>query len=357
MAPLVILLVLVGAALSISFLCSILEAGLLSVRISRLIELKDTGSRGAGMLLNLKQHRIDDAISAILTLNTIAHTVGAAMAGAQAAVVFGDRWVGVFSGVLTLLILVITEIIPKTLGTVHATRLAPYVGMTTQLLVTVMSPLLVITRALTRILSRSSRKAVTSGELNAMVALAAREGTLSAYQSQALANLLAFESIKLDDVMTPRPVVSMLPLSSTVAEFVAHPALKTFSRIPLFDQNIDDVKGYVLVREVLQSVAMGGRSDRGVLRFLRPIRFLPKRFTVGAALKSLLAERDHMAIVVDEYGGVSGLVTLEDLFETILGVEIVDESDQIADLQEKAQELRERRLARIKAMEASEEAS
>ncbi len=350
----ILLVVTVSVALGVSFVCSILEAGLLSIRMSRLIELRDSGSKGAGLLLNLKQHRIDDAISAILTLNTIAHTVGAAMAGAQAAVVFGDKWVGLFSGVLTFLILFITEIIPKTLGTMHAAKLAGFVGVTTSLLVTLMKPFLLLTRTLTRMLAPGGRKAMTSGELSAMVALAAREGTLSSYQSQALANLLAFESIKLEDVMTPRPVMAMVPMTTTINEFVANQSLRSFSRIPVYENSFDEVKGYVLVREVLQAM-VAGKSSTTVANLLRPIRILPKRFGVGAALKSLSSERDHMAIVVDEYGGVSGLVTLEDLFETILGVEILDESDQIADLQVKAKELRERRLERLRKAEINEE--
>lgn len=341
----------------ISFLCSILEAGLLSIRISRLVELKTLGSKGAALLLKLKQQRVDDAISAILTLNTVAHTIGAAMAGAQAAVVFGDRWVGVFSGVLTLLILVITEIIPKTLGTTHAARLAGFVGYTTHFLVKIMLPGLVLTRTLTRMLASKTRKGVTSGELSAMVALAAREGTLSTYQSQALVNLLAFESIKLEDVMTPRSVMAMVTMDSTVGEFVTNQMLRTFSRIPVYENTFDEVKGYVLVREVLHTMAMGGSREQKVSRFVRPIRILPKRYTVGAGLRTLLSERDHMAIVGDEYGGVSGLVTLEDLMETILGVEILDESDQVADLQEKAKELRDRRLARIREAESPEDVS
>ncbi len=341
------LLITVFVALAISFLCSILEAALLSVRAPTLMRLQENGSKGAGRLLSLKQDKLDDAISAILTLNTIAHTIGAALAGAQAAALFGDAWVGWFSAALTLLILVITEIIPKTLGAVHAPQLSPLVGHTTYWLTWAMTPFLFMTRAITQLIARNKTTPVTPGEISAMVSIAADQGALTAEQSALLSNLLREDAINIADVMTPRSVITAMLAETSIDEFMKREEINAFSRIPVFGDSQDDVLGYVLVRELFAFAAAGGDRDRALGTFKRPICVLPKSYSVGDALRVMTAKREHLAIVLDEYGGVSGLVTLEDLFETLLGVEIIDESDRVADLRKVAMNIRDQRLARI----------
>ena len=335
-------------ALGISFLCSLLEATLLSVRMVWLTEQRADGNRGAGLLLELKQSRIDDAISAILTLNTVSHTLGATLAGAQAAHVFGSTWVGVFSGVLTLLILVISEIIPKTLGAVYAGPLSGLVGWVLSFLVRMMGPVLFLSRSITRVLMRGGTPGLSRGELAAVIGMASREGVISPEESAMFTNLLRFNSIQVEDVMTPRTVTFMLPADASIDDMLDEPEAEVFSRIPLYREHRDNVVGYVLQRDVLRAVAEN--CDRGLPlnRFMRPISYIPELARVGAAMRQILDKREPIAMATDEHGGVAGLVTLEDLTETMLGVEIVDESDQIVDLRAAAVRLRDGRLERLK---------
>jgi len=340
-----LLLVIVLAALSISFLCSVLEATLLSARLPELLERRDRGDAGAAILLDLKQHRLDDAISSILILNTIAHTIGATLAGAQAAVVFGDRWVGLFSGVLTLLVLVATEIVPKTLGTSYASQLSGFVGRTVRFLGVLLAPALVVTRSLTRLISHGGGADVSRAEVTALVALATRQGALRDQESRVVTNLLRLEAVTVADVMTPVTVVAMLPASATVGDFIESSAVAPFSRVPVFAGSGDDIVGYVLQGAVLRS-ALAGEPARPLAELARPLRHVGEGEKLGSVLRLLLGKQEHMAVASDEFGATAGIVTLEDLIETILGVEIVDESDPVADMRVVAQQLREERLRR-----------
>ncbi len=342
-----LLLIYVGGALTISFLCSVLEATLLSARPVELTARSARGDRGATLLLELKQQRLDDAIGAILTLNTVAHTVGAALAGAQAAIVFGDAWVGVFSGVLTLLVLIFTEIIPKTLGTVHASRLTGLVARITDLLTKVLKLPLLIVRLLTRgLVTTDHRPRISRQEVAAMVSSAARQGGLDEKTSRVVSSVLRLREVRLEDVMTPRTVTAMLPENATIAELLANEAAQAFSRIPLYRQSRDDVVGHVLQREVLAAVATGTPPETPLERFSRPLAVIPETAFVDEVLERMIEARDHMALVGDEFGGVAGIVTLEDLIETAFGVEIVDETDEVSDLREEARRRHDRRMAR-----------
>ena len=347
----ILLLVYVGFALGISFICSLLEATLLSARIASLTAMADSGNRGAAKLSKLKQHRIDDAISAILTLNTVANTLGATLAGAQAAYYFGSRWVGVFSGVLTFLILIVSEIIPKTLGVVYSRPLSAIVGHTLQALTLAMTPVLLLSRTITRALTRGRKLSVSRGELSALIDAATRDGTISNEEARLFANLLRFSDVQVEDVMTPRTVTVMLSAEMTIDDLLRRPEADAFSRIPLYRGSRDNVVGYVLQRDVWQAVARNGRRSRALSEFMRPISFIPELATVGAALQQMLARRESLAIATDEYGGVAGLVTLEDITETILGVEIVDESDRVVDMRDTAMRLREVRLERTRLLQ------
>lgn len=342
------LLLFVGFALGVSFICSLLEAALLSTRLVALTERHAAGSRGAGLLLDIKQRRIDDALSAVLTLNTVANTLGATLAGAQAASYFGSKWVGLFSGVLTLLILIFSEIIPKTLGTVYATPLSGFVGWTLHLLMRLMAPVLVISGAITRMLTRGRMTGLSRGELSAVIGMASRDGAISAEESRIFVNLLRFNHVQVEDVMTPRTVVFMLPADATAADLLDEPEAAVVSRIPLYREHRDNVVGYVLQRDVLKALAQGGDRSQPLHAFQRPISFIPELASVADALRPLLDGREPIAVVTDEHGGVSGLVTLEDLTEAILGVEIMDESDLVADMRQAATRLRDERLERLR---------
>ena len=338
----------VSIAIGVSFLCSLMEATLLSVRMATLTEQSRAGSRGARALLDLKRTRVDDAISVILILNTVANTVGAVLAGSEAARIFEARWVFWFSASLTLAILVLSEIVPKTLGTVYASSLAPLVGIALRGLTLVMLPVLFISRALTRLLTRRKPSAFSRGELGIVIEIATRDGALTREEFARFENLLRLREVQVEDVMTPRTVVSMLPSDATVADLLARPDADTFSRLPVSEGGSDDILGYVLVRDALSFAARDGDRDTPIRKFLRPVTFIPELVTIDIAMKRMIEQRESVAMVTDERGGIAGLVTLEDLTETILGVEIVDESDRAVDMREVALELRDRRLERMR---------
>lgn len=343
-----LLIVYVGLALGFSFLCSILEAALLSTREMQLARRAEDGDAGAERLLQIKRERVDDAISAILTLNTIAHTVGATMAGAQAAIVFGDAWMGVFSGVLTLMVLLVTEIIPKTLGTVYASRLVGFVGRAITVLMFVLKPVLFFTGLLTRMFTKEGHEAaITRREVLALIGIARRQGHLEDDVSLTLSNVLRLNEIRVADVMTPRTVTRMMPMEATVEDLLASDEHETFSRVPLFKQTRDQIEGYVLVREAVSAAARDSNLGAPLSDFCRPIRAVPTGLHLNTLMEELLESKEHMAIVTDEFGAMLGLVTLEDVLETILGREILDEVDTVADLRELAKQLRDRRTARL----------
>ena len=283
-----LLVVYVVGALGISFLCSILEAALLSTRVVELASRRDQGERAAEKLLDLKERRVDDAISAILTLNTIAHTIGATLAGAQAAKVFGEAWVGVFSGVLTLLVLVVTEIIPKTLGTVYASRLVGFVAFTLAVLMKGLAPILFVTRGLTRLIAREEAAAVSRLEVKAMVEMAEEAGSIELHERRAVDNLLHLDQILVEDVMTPRTVVEMMPASAPVSELLANRGAEAFSRIPLFEETRDHITGYVHHREVLAAVARGASRDDPLSTYRRDAWYLPEKTRLDKALQDML---------------------------------------------------------------------
>lgn len=341
------LVVYVVLALGISFLCSLLESALLSARTANISERAESGSRGAALLLAIKNSRLDDAISAVLTLNTISNTAGAALAGNEARAL-GDAWAGVFAAVLTLLVLFLAEIPPKTLGAVYTHQLTPFVGWTLHVLTRVMAPILVLTRGLTRLLARNHETGISRREISAVITMATQQGALEREEGAVFSNLLRFQEIKISDVMTPRTVTVMVSEEMSVADFLDDSSVEPFSRLPVFGKDKDDTVGYVLKRQVLEELVRGADRQRPIGSFLREVWYLPETGSVLKALRQFLDRREHMALVTDEHGGVSGLVTLEDLVETILGVEIMDESDRHADLRAVASEVRERRLERLK---------
>lgn len=343
-----LLLIYVLGALSISFLCSVLEAALLSIRGYQLAARVEAGDAAAAVLLDIKEHRLDDAISAILTLNTIAHTIGAGMAGAQAERVFGEAWVGLFVLILTLLVLLFTEIIPKTLGTLNAHRLVGFVGRTLTVLMKLLRPALFLTKLLTGLISHGAKAPVSKNDLRALVSMAQQAGTIQARETRLLFNILGIGSALVEDVMTPRTVVKMLPDDGRISDLLGDPTAAAYSRLPLRLDSKDEVTGYVLKQDVLQAIADGASRDEPLARFRRVIRYIPEHATISHALEQFLEGGEHFTLVVDEYGGVSGILTLEDVLETLIGAEIVDEFDEIPDLRHRAAEVRDRRLSKAR---------
>lgn len=336
----------VTLAISVSFLCSILEAVLLSVSPSFLAALENDRPSLAARLKSLKED-IDRPLAAILTLNTIAHTVGAAGAGAQAAVVFGDAALGVFSAVLTFLILVLSEIIPKTIGATYWRGLVPIVSRILPPLIWILWPLVKMSQLLTKLLSDGKKNnAISREELSALATVGAREGVVDASESRIVRNLLRFDALTVADIMTPRTVVYALPEETTVGALVNTLEEARFSRIPIYEGTIDNVSGFVLKTELLVK-AVQGHLDTPVSELKRELTHVNATTHLRELFELLLQNDRHIALVVDEFGGTDGLVTLEDVVETLLGLEIVDEEDAIEDLQAMARKQWEERAARL----------
>ena len=327
-----LLLLYVALAIGVSFLCSIMEAVLLSVTPSYVAALEREGELVGERLHQMKEN-IDRPLSAILSLNTIAHTVGAAGAGAQAALVFESVPVGVISGVLTLLILIFSEIIPKTLGAVYWRTLAPAVVSTLIPTIILMWPLVKLSEGLTYLLSSDEDETSFSREeFTAMAELGEEEGVFEEKESRILRNLFRFNSLRVQDVMTPRTVVFDLPEGKTIGEVVEEHDEFRFSRIPVYDDDPDDVTGYVLKDEILLRAAQE-EHEVSLEEMAREILVVRENLPLPDLLERLLDRLEHIALVVDEYGGVAGVVSMEDVVETLLGLEIVDEADSVEDMQ------------------------
>lgn len=320
-------------AILVSFFCSISEAVILSVRPSYVATLERKGVRGAKSLKRLRSN-LDRPLAAILTANTIAHTVGAAGVGAQSAIVFGNAYVGVTSAVLTLLILVFSEIIPKTLGATHWRKLAPVFAPLIEGLTNLLLPFVWLSERLTRLMSPSGSKGFTFSrdEIEAMAEIGEREGLLQSKEHKIVANLMRLQQLSVRDIMTPRSVIFSAPASMTVQEFFSSHSTKQFSRIPIYKANPDDVTGFVLRTDLLMAQAKD-EFERPLSDFRRDFIALLDSFSASDVFDKLMHEKSHIALLVDEYGTVQGLVTLEDVVETLIGLEIMDELDTVEDMQ------------------------
>jgi len=326
-------------AVGVSFLCSLLEASLLSMPRSHVEALAERGTR-TGRLLHRLKSEIDRPLAAILTLNTIAHTVGAAGVGAEAANIYGSKAVGIAGAIMTLLILIASEIIPKTLGAVYARQLSPVTAWATQSMIILCLPLIWILERLNRLFGAArDRAAVSRSELAVMMRLGREGGSLERREYDIASNLLALRDVSLSEILTPRTVIKALPEDMTVAQALAAHAPLRFSRIPIYKASIDEVTGYVH-RSELHDAAASGRGASPLRELSKPITILPEQSSVARALDIMLHEHAQIALVVDEYGAIEGLLTLEDALESLLGVEIIDETDPAIDMREVAKRRR-----------------
>lgn len=332
-----LLLYLVGA-LSISFLCSVLEAVLLSTPMSYASMLEKEGRPGAQLLKKYKQD-IDKPIAAILSLNTISHTVGAAGVGAQSETVFGSQFFAVTSAVLTLLILVFSEIIPKTIGAAYWRSMAIPCARVIHILVIITYPLVLMSELVTHIFSgRKQQTSVSREEVSAMVTVGAEEGVFEKKENSMIQNMLRLDDVKAREIMTPSSVVEMAEESMTLREFYQNDAYRQFSRIPVYNEENDDyIQGYVLRQTILEKLSED-KFDLRLSDILRPVLSFQETESVATIWEKLLAKKEHISVIIDEYGCFRGLVTMEDVIETMLGTEIVDEKDKVTDMQEFARE-------------------
>ncbi|MEW9798896.1 CNNM domain-containing protein [Alteromonas sp. CYL-A6] len=322
-----LLLVYIFIALGFSFLCSIAEAVILSVS-SAYISVLESEKRPSGKILRRLTDDINNPLSAILTLNTIAHTMGAAGAGAQAAVVFGDAYLGVISGVLTLLILIFSEIIPKTLGATYWRGLAPVTAYFLKYLVVVLLPFVKMSQLLTRSFKEDSPlRGLSRSEMHAMAELSGQEGQLAKHEAAFLKSLLSLHELKVKDAITHRTALFSVAESMTVETFFHKHAHIEYSRIPVYEDNdSENITGYVMRSDLLVAQARGN-TDKPLSDYAKDMVTILGTMPLAGTFEHFLNKHVHMLLVVDEYGGLEGVITLEDLLERLLGVDIVDEKD------------------------------
>lgn len=333
-----LLLLYLFAALVVSFLCSILEAVLLSTPMSFISMLEKEERPGASLLKKYKQD-IDKPISAILCLNTIAHTIGAAGVGAQSENVFGSQFFAATTIVMTLLILVFSEIIPKTIGAAYWRSLAVPAFKTIHALVVVIYPLVWAAEKITHMLPGAKKEpSVSREEVSAMVTVGAEEGVLEKKENRMIQHLLKLDGMTARAIMTPSSVVEMADEEMSLKEFHQVEAYRSYSRIPVFNRENDDfIKGYVLRQTILEKLSED-KFDLKLSDILRPVLTFQETETVTNIWETLLAKKEHLSVIIDEYGCFRGIVSLEDVIETMLGTEIVDENDTVTDMQELARE-------------------
>jgi CBS domain containing-hemolysin-like protein len=345
-------------AIFFSFLCSILEAVLLSIPSTYINLKKQDGKRYAFILENLKND-VDKPLIAILTLNTIAHTVGAILVGYQAEKldfelnILGVNTVGIISALMTLLVLVVSEIIPKTIGATYWNQLANFTARVLLPLIFVLkwTGMLWLLQLTTRLISKKGGEGsiLSREDFHAMTDMAQEEGVFEENESAIIKNLLTFKEVHAKDVMTPRTVMITASEDISIQEFFDnHPKLR-FSRIPVFKEDSDNITGFILKDEVMEQIIHGNGSNP-LNSIKRELLVTHRTLPIPDLFEIFVAKREHIALVVDEYGSSSGLVTMEDVIETLLGLEIMDESDNVADLQllaRKSWEARAKKLGLI----------
>lgn len=334
------LAVVVALVVGTSATCSLFEAVLYSVTPGRIDALEREGRRSGNLLRQLRTD-VDRPIAAILSLNTLANTGGAALAGALAASALGGGWIPYFSAAFTLAILFISEIIPKTAGVVFSSQLAGPIARPLQLLVILFAPFIWLSGKVTRLLIAAApeHEGVSDEDLLLMVRRGLSTGDLEEHEAHVIRNILKLETTTARQIMTPRPVMVSLDTGTTLKAVADNEQLLHHSRIPVYDTDPDDVIGIVHRRDMLQAVARD-EFDTTLEHLMRPVHFVVETTRVDQLLRTFLDKHLHLVVVTDEFGSVSGVVTLEDVLEEILGHEIVDEFDQVADLRAFARQQR-----------------
>jgi len=349
-----LLLLFATVSIFFSFLCSILEAVLLSVTPT-FIKIQKREKKSYAMKLERLKNDVDKPLIAILTLNTIAHTVGAILVGVQAenlpykVDVFGINIVGIVSTIMTILILIVSEIIPKTIGATHWKKLAKFsaIVLSGMIFFFKWTGILFILQLFTKLFGKGVHESILSREeFSAMADIAEQEGLFQESESKIIKNLLNFKEVEVKDIMTPRTVLKSSDESLTIQEFFDKNQNLRFSRIPLYEGSTDNITGYFLKDQLLEAI-IKGKGNKQLKEIKRTILVTKRSLPIPDLFEQLIAQREHIALVVDEYGSVSGLVTQEDMIETLLGLEIMDESDTVEDLQALARKSWERRAKRL----------
>ena len=320
----------------VSAICSMTEAALYSVPWTFIEKLREKGSRTGQILYDLRSN-INQPIAAVLTMNTIANTAGAALAGAIAANVLDASSMGWFAALLTFLILAFGEIMPKIVGVTYSTLLATVMARPLLGLVFIFRPFIWLSSLLTRLVAKpgGQEPTATEDDIRALTRLSYRSGQIKAYEENAIGNILSLDAKRVSDIMTPRIMIFSLPENMTVAEAYAMPAIWNYSRIPIYGDDNEDIVGIVLRRRIVKAVAED--QDQMTLgELMQPVHFILESQPLDRLLRNLLESRQHLFAVLDEFGGLAGVVSLEDVLEEMLGQEIVDESDAYTDMREAA---------------------
>lgn len=334
--------------LILSFMCSLLEATLLSSTSSYIESLDKKGysPKTVDLAKDVKQN-IDKSISSILTLNTFANTMGAAGVGAQAAIIFGSNWQAVIAFILTLMVLFISEIFPKTLGAIYWRKFIVPAVYIISFMVKITYPFIFIATFITNTLQKGRKNEVnfSKDEIITIVNMSEKEGVLQAKESILIKNLFKLKNIKAKDIMTPRTVVFAFDSKTTLKEALLNDNLYVYSRIPVYNESIDDIAGVVFKQTILEKRVK--KKKKTLLKdIMVPVHKVPENISVSTLFDMFIRMKMHLFIVQDEYGQTSGVVTLEDSLETLLGIEIVDEMDQVTDMQEFAKD-ENKRLQRL----------
>lgn len=343
-------------AMSISFLCSVLEATLMSTPISYITMKEDEGYKAATKFKKFKQES-SRPIAAILSLNTIANTIGAAGVGAQATAVFGSKWFGLVSVITTILILVFSEIIPKTIGTTRWKSLMGFATRVISVLIVIMYPLVILVEGLTKLVTpKDQESAVSREEVSAMANVAEEEGDLEEDENAIIQNLINMDEIDAADAMTPRVVCATAPESMTMRAFYKDKKYLHHSRIPVYEKDDEYITGYILRMDALQLLAED-KFDKTLGSIKREIASFRENTPLDQIWDEMLSKDEQIAIIIDEYGSFQGILTLEDVIETLLGSEIVDEKDTVRDMQQFAKDRWHKLNPNAKVIEPIEDSS
>ncbi|MBZ0272341.1 hemolysin family protein [bacterium] len=331
--------IVVAVTLITSFFCSLAEAALLSTPMGRIESLRRAGKPVGALLMRMKLDP-DRPISAILILNTLSHTVGATVAGALVQSVANSTGVALFSAVFTLAILLLSEVLPKTIGVVHANLISPLIARPIWVLIVVLWPLVKICELTVRFVRPSARSAFTHSEEDILseARLAAGSGAILHEEVEWMANMLKLNDLTVKEIMTPRPVVFYVEEDITLREVMKRVPQWNYSRIPVARENdLDHAVGVVMTRKILEEIAQD-HFDKRVGDLMQDVDFVPESMRAHVLLKEFVTRKTHMFLVVDEYGGTEGVVTLEDVIEVMIGTQIVDETDRYTNLREVAKQ-------------------
>ena len=347
MSPLSLLLLFLLSAMGISFLCSILESVLLSTPLSYITMREDEGYKPATRFLQYKEESARP-LAAILALNTIANTVGAAGVGRQAQILGGSELFGWISALTTLLILIFAEIIPKTIGTSYYRKLMGFTTKTLRVLIVLMYPIVILIELITKLIQKDDDEAAVSREkVSAMANVGEEEGVIDKDENRIIQNVIKLDNVKAYDVMTPRVVCQTASENMSLKNFYKDKDFEHYSRIPVYSESPEYITGYILRSEALECLAED-KFDMRLSEIKRDITFFNEEQSVSDIWDTLLAKKEQIGLIIDEYGCFQGILTLEDIIETILGLEIIDENDEASDMQQFARERWKQRAKRFK---------